>query len=95
MEKTTNKMKTAKQLIKEYLDKGSNMPVDGMVLLTKFECELLMEKYAQEVVKNNFVLADVSGSLPPDVVDLLKRLKTAINQEEFIEEIEQMVGNDR
>lgn len=55
------KMKTAKQLIKEYLDKGSNMPIEGMALLTKFECELLMEQYAQEVVKNNFALADVSG----------------------------------
>ena len=57
-------MKTAKQLIKEYIDKGSNMPIEGMALLTKFECELLMEQYAQEVVKNNFVLAPVSGSLP-------------------------------
>jgi hypothetical protein len=55
-------MKTAKQLIKEYLDKGSNMPIEGMALLTKFECELLMEQYAQEIVKNNFVLAGVSGS---------------------------------
>jgi len=54
-------MKTAKQLIKEYLDKGSNMPIEGMAILTKFECELLMEQYAQEVVKNNFVLAGVSG----------------------------------
>ena len=58
------KMKTAKQLINEYINKGSNMPIEGMELLTKFECELLMEQYAQEVVKNNFVLAPVSGSLP-------------------------------
>lgn len=55
-------MKTAKQLIKEYIDKGSNMPIEGMALLTKFECELLMEQYEQEVVKNNLVLAGVSGS---------------------------------
>jgi hypothetical protein len=53
-------MKTARQLIKEYIDKGSNMPTEEMVLLTKIECEVLMEQYAQEVVKNNSSIARVS-----------------------------------
>lgn len=42
-------MKKLKTLIQEYLDK-SNSPnkISGMVLLTKFECELLMEQHAEE-----------------------------------------------
>lgn len=43
---------------------------------------------------NKFRQAAVSGSLPPDIIDLLKRLKSAVNHEEFIEEIEQVVGTD-
>jgi hypothetical protein len=45
-------MKTAKQLIEDYLNKGNNMPIEGMALLSKFECELLMEQYSSQVVND-------------------------------------------
>jgi hypothetical protein len=40
-------MKTAKQIIKKYLDKEAEKPVEGMAVFTKEECEILMEQYLE------------------------------------------------
>lgn len=54
------KTKDAKQLIEDYLITADNMPIDGMVLMTKFECEVLMEQFAsQELIKELETLTEI------------------------------------
>lgn len=60
MFKNPDKMKTAKEIVKEFINNTSNMPIEGMALLATTECEQLMEDYAEQF-KNQYVMG---GRLP-------------------------------
>lgn len=80
-------MKTAKEYWKEKFDEYPQNDSEKLAVA-------MMQEYAQEVVKNNAVLPNVSGSLP--VEDVVK----AINDEpelpgEMPDEIYQAVKNDK